>query len=321
MDDAARMAAVTPFDPFALPRWTATADLAGRDLRTGAATPPSLERAFQRAFSVANILASLRGVPTSGDAALALRESLVHVALNVEGRTQSGIRCAAFVAQDSAQSVAIAIDVLDVPRVAPSEAVSSNGRTAESTSLMTRRALLLQRESLGLPPAEGAEAELATLDAATAAEEDVRAPGPLLPVRYLVGSRSRAMDLASSVAAARRDGACNREGVMFNMAVEIKCNLDELALFEKMLADNALRVSSAAAAAFRASPESVGGKYTLSYVAVLPPAAETLAVPQGIGTATCRASGCGADAPLKCAGCAGATYCSAKCQRADWPTH
>ncbi len=177
--------------------------------------------------------------------------------------------------------------VLDGPRCAPREEISSSGHSAFKGDTVTTP----------------------------------RAPGPLLPVRYMAAP-ALAVERSIAASARRAPGARNRAGADLGAPISITCVPGELALWEAHLAGNAAHVSATAAAAFRASPESEGGAFALSFVSVLPASGS---VPSGAGTsaddAVCRAPGCGAPAGERCAGCSGATYCSRACQRSDWPVH
>jgi hypothetical protein len=284
-----------PFDPLSQPLW---------------ASDKSLDFAFRAALPAGIQIAALtNSAVTTQTPELALRTSLICIAEQVTNHQRH-----VFVCQDDAQTVCISIDVLDAARAAPSLAISG---TLEKN--LRAELLRQQREQIADTASEFAPVPPSGIEAAAHGP-----PGPIVPVRFLVGQKSspalpQVLRALTDAHGKKVKNLCGASLMLGNTAVQVKCNIDELALLEDLLVQNAALVSAKAQAEFKAHPLSHGGMYKLSFLNVLP-------IPHTVDNepepkTQCCAPGCAAEAPNKCAGCNGAFYCSRECQVSHWAVH
>ena len=263
------------FDPLSLPPWRSS----------------TLRAAFQKSFSLQQIM----GSQSQGFRARTPREDMLESLLNVAIRLDSGEAgpMPVFLAQDLSESMNVAFLVLGEARLAPDAEASFGGGGKDFAEEVTRP---LQPE--GWQPRAPAPAEV----------------GPLLPVAFLVTSRSQGSSavMASATIVSRK--------LQEHRGISIKASTAELPLLVAMLRESTGRVSASARAAF----EQQHPGWSLGFIGVPTPAEEVIVHPELHGSFKLACSGVGCvvdDAKLRCGGCTGAVYCSQACQRSDWKVH
>lgn len=258
-------------DLSALPLWVAP---------TGLQYSPKngpIKRAFDKAFSAGELLASMAGrvsqVPGANPPHLDARLASLNFASEVdEGYTR-------FLFENRpVRTMCIIVDVLDCPRAAPDAKISAG------------------------------------LDG----------PGPIIPVRYHV-ARVGSSDLDSEFRLLhtsmkhRLVRSCTPPCRDLYQVMTVKAwSPEEVEIIDGWLAASTALLGAASVRAFEASELSCGGAFKLGFMAVPQPPSMFVKEPDNF---PCSAAGCPNRTKQRCAGCAGACYCSRECQRAHWPTH
>jgi len=258
----------TTFDPSSLPPW-----------------PPStgLKKHFNLSFSFQQLLRRA----SSGLTALPPDEEILDSLCNIAQMVESGVGGAQplFIAQDAAETMSIAFQVISAVRVAPDVMASYGGGSDAAAQAL-----------LGFP------------------EERQPSPGPLIPVAYLISSpasddEARVRACAASVARLRGTAG----------SIKVSATTLELPLLAALLRASSARVSVDAHAAYERDGRPL---WTLGWLGVQSPAADALARPSDTLRLACCGVGCSVEgAKLRCAGCKGVVYCSTACQRSAWATH
>lgn len=102
----------------------------------------------------------------------------------------------------------------------------------------------------------------------------------------------------------------------------IGCELAELEHAAACLQQSAAMLTPAGRAEFKRSGKSLGGVFQLAFLRVTKPGQSGMIqdIPEPTDMPCCN-EGCPLPADKHCGRCAGATYCSADCQKADWKRH
>lgn len=157
-----------------------------------------------------------------------------------------------------------------------------------------------------------------------------RGAPPLIPVRWMVGTRNNAASSARVLMASAGD-ACPMGGDYRGM-LTCDSTAEELPMLRRVLEDSSAKVDHSVQRAFARSPLGHGGSFKLGYLPVLPPAdadmhksgdfsSVELRDPEKHGEAAlgpCHSQKCKKKSKFRCGQCKGAYYCSAACQKADW---
>ena len=147
-------------------------------------------------------------------------------------------------------------------------------------------------------------------------------PGPLVPVRYHV-ARLTSADLDAEVQLLRKSAqqVLSRPPPCRDLreVMAVKAwSPEEVEIILGWLTASTALLSPSSVRAFEASALSCKGAFKIGFLGVPQPPNTFVEEPADY---PCSATGCPNRTTQRCAGCAGACYCSRACQRAHWPTH